>query len=319
MDKLIQLVKYSRWNEDELRTQIGDLISEYDIKPWCNTDHPDIKEKVKIFVTAKRLEGLSEKTLDGYIRELRNISKQIQKPVINVTTGDIRVYLSQFHKLKKSTLGRKISILRSFFGWLFKEEYIAKNPMTKINRPKTEKRLPKALTVEELEMVREACVSNRERALIELFYATGCRLSEVVGLDIDDIDWNSESTSVIGKGDKQRVVYLSCKAMYHLRKYLKERNDQEKALIITERMPYRRLSNRAVQRAFKKIADRAGIKKKLHPHVMRHTLATMLLNNGAPLSAVQAILGHENPSTTQIYAQLSPEKSRIAYKQYHVI
>ena len=153
--------------------------------------------------------------------------------------------------------------------------------------------------------------------MLEVYYATGCRLSEVQKMDRDDIDYQGMSAKVIGKGKKERVVYFSHKAIYHLKKYLMRRVDQEPALFITERQPYRRLSPRGIQREVRIIADRSGIKKRIHPHVLRHTFATDLLNNGADLASVQALLGHEDPATTQIYAVVTDERKRQAHKQYH--
>lgn len=167
-------------------------------------------------------------------------------------------------------------------------------------------------------MLREACKTPRERAMIEVFYATGCRLSEIQQLDRRDIDWQAKSAKVIGKGNKEREVYFSWKAAYHLKKYLNSRNDIVPALFITERKPYRRLSKRGFQREIKLIALRAGIQKNVHPHVYRHTFATLTLNNGADLSTVQSLLGHSNPGTTQIYAQLSSGRKREQYQRYLV-
>ena len=178
--------------------------------------------------------------------------------------------------------------------------------------------MPKALTIEELEIIREACLTHRERALVEVYYATGARLSEVQKLNKDDIDWQTMSVRVIGKGNKERTVYFSFKATYHLKKYLMHRVDTEPALFITERKPYRRLSNRGIQREIGKIAARSGIQKKVHPHVFRHTFATLLLNNGADIVSVQGLLGHADPATTQIYAQITDEKRKQAHKQFLV-
>jgi integrase/recombinase XerD len=223
------------------------------------------------------------------------------------------MYLSQVGTLKMSTIRKKLSILKSFFSWLVSVGYIKRDPTTKLKAPKDEYRLPKSLSIEELEMLRESCDTVRQRAFLEVLYATGCRLSEVYGLDKADINLQIISTFVIGKGDKHREVYFSIRAMYHLDKYLKGRNE---ALMITERKPYRRLSKRGIQREIEIIAQRAGLQDKVSPHVLRHTFATLTLNNGAELVAIQELLGHSSPDTTLRYAKITHERKREQHKKY---
>ena len=303
----------------KLHMTIVGILSLYDIRPArLPRANPDIRDKVNQFLAAKRLEGLSELTLDGYALELRIFAQHVQLPVNQITTAEIRDYLSHFENLKMSSVSKKLSVLKSFFAWLADEEIIAKDPVRRIKPPKKEQRLPKALTIEELEMIRESCITPRERALVEVFYATGGRLSEIEALNKSDINYQAMSARVIGKGNKEREVYLSYKALYHLKKYVLQRLDDEPALFITERRPYRRVSNRAIQRAIKVIAARTGIQKSIHPHTFRHTFATLTLNNGADLSSVQALLGHSDPATTQVYAQVSESKKREAYRKHLV-
>ena len=302
-----------------IREKFSDILILYNIKPTNFTaGHPDITQKVKLFIAGKKLEGLSELTLEAYQLELKIFGKYIQKMVEDITTNDIRIFLSQFEKLKISSISKKLSVLKSFFGWLASEEIIPRDPTKKIKPPKKERRLPKALTIEELEMIREACTTPRERALIEVLYATGCRLSEVQKMNKEDVNYQSMSTLVIGKGNKERPVYFSFKAMYHLKKYLMSRTDNVNALFVTERREYRRLSSKGIQREIKIIAGRSEVKKNVHPHILRHTFATLMLNNGADLVAVQGLLGHVDPSTTQIYAQMTDERTKQSYKQYLV-
>lgn len=217
-----------------------------------------------------------------------------------------------------SSIAKKLSVLKSFFSWLADEEIIQKDPTRRIKSPKKEKRLPNALTIEELEMLREACTTYRERSLVEVLYATGGRLSEVQALNRNDIDWQNKSAKIIGKGNKERDVYFSFKALYHLKKYLKSRDDLVPALFITERKPYRRLSNRSIQRAIDNIAERSEINKKISPHTFRHTLSTLMLENGADITAIQKILGHSDLNTTQIYAQISDTRKQEQYNRHMV-
>lgn len=321
LDQIVSVVAEVSPEENlmAVKSKIAGVLAMYDIRPGkIISGHPDVAEKVNIFLAAKKIEGLSPNTLDGYEIQLRTFAKYVQKPVTNITTGDLRLFLGKFDHLKMSSLSTKLSVLKSFFGWLADEGVINHSPASKIKPPKKEKSLPKALTIEELEMVRESCQKLRERALIEVFYATGCRVSEIQKLDRNDIDWQQCSVKVNGKGSKEREVYFSFKAMYHLKKYLKSRDDIVPALFITEKRPYRRMSVRAIQRVFDKISERAGVSKKLHPHIMRHTMATLTLNNGADLVAVQSFLGHSNPATTQIYARLSSTRRKEQYQKYLV-
>ncbi|QNB48190.1 tyrosine-type recombinase/integrase [Thermanaerosceptrum fracticalcis] len=325
MEQLLKELVYSilelspEIDQLQLRSRIAGILAMYDIRPGKITaGHPDVAEKVKLYLAAKKLEGLSPLTLEGYEIELRLFANFVQKPVEAMTTNDIRQFLGKFEDLKLSSISRKLSVLKSFFGWLTEEEIIPRDPTRKIKPPKKEKHLPKALSIEELELIRESCQTPRERALVEVFYATGCRLSEIQQLNRQDIDWQQRSAKVIGKGNKEREVYFSFKAIYHLKKYLKTRDDIVPALFVTQRKPYRRMSKRAIQREFDIIAARAEISKNLHPHVMRHTMATLTLNNGADIVAVQSLLGHSNPATTQVYAQLTSGRRKEQYQKYLV-
>lgn len=307
-------------NVEATKNNLSTIVSKYSVqKVEDNAVHPDLTEKIQLFLSAKKLEGLSLKTLERYEFELNHFANWIKKRAEDITTADIRSYLAvkgQEKNWKKATTANKLSTLKSMFVWLTGEEFIVKDPTAKLKTPKMEKRLPKALTIAELEMIREHCETIRERALIEVMYATGCRLSEVCGLNKDQINLQTMSTLVIGKGDKQREVYFSVRALYHLNKYLAERADGCEALFVTIRKPIRRLTDRAVQLEVRKIAKRAGMEHKVSPHVLRHTFATLTLNNGAELTAIQELLGHESPEITLRYARITEERKREQHKKY---
>lgn len=156
----------------------------------------------------------------------------------------------------------------------------------------------------------------REKAMVEFFYSTGCRLDEVYKLDKQDIDWNRGAVNVIGKGDKERTVYLNAKAKVHLWKYLETRTDKNEALFVSERAPHKRLGHRAFQMDFNALGKAAGIIKPVHPHLLRHTMATIAVNNGANIQTVQRMLGHTDPATTQIYAELNNDEIQMNHKRY---
>ena len=154
--------------------------------------------------------------------------------------------------------------------------------------------------------------------MIEVLYATGCRLSEVKKMDRGDIDYQALSVLVIGKGNKERAVYFSFKAMYHLRKYLLRRMDNDPALFVSVRKPHKRLSSRGIERVVSVIAERSEVIKNVSPHLLRHTFATLMLNNGADIVAVQELLGHVDVGTTQTYATLSKDRIKQSHHQYLV-
>lgn len=303
---------------NKLEVRLEEVLSNYEIQRRTLKDiENDLAEKIEMYLSARAIEGLSDLTLQGSEGELKRFAEYVNKPTVQITTADIRKYLASDKQWMMSTVDNKLSKIKTFFGWLIREEILLRDPSAKIKPPKKPKRLPKALNIEELELVRESCKTLRERALMEVMYSTGCRLSEIMNMKINDISGTEMSAKVIGKGDKERVVYLTPKAMYHLRKYLESRNDDCEYLFVTDRKPARKMANRTIERIIDKIQSRAKISKKLTPHVFRHTAATLMMENGADLADVQQILGHENPSTTLVYAHVSEERKKQAHKRYH--
>jgi integrase/recombinase XerD len=305
---------------DRLRPILDSVLYDYDIKPMekALVLRSNIRDMIGLYLASKKVEGLSKITLKNYGYRLKRFMEFMGKNVEDISTMDIRMYLAAYQRhtgCNNKTLESEVSGLKSFFNWLEEEEYIVKSPARKIKMPKTEKRIRQALTPEELELLRDNCKTLRERALVECFYSTGCRLDEIVKVNKADINWQDLSLRVIGKGDKERIVYISEKAKVHIRKYLLSRFDDCEALFVTERQPYKRLGRRSIEREFADLGKAAGIEKPVFPHIIRHTTATDMMRNGASLSEVQHYLGHDDPSTTQIYAEVSGEAVRMAHKR----
>lgn len=304
----------------KLKIRLEEVLDRYNIETKTTEQlKADLLDNIRLYISSKRLEGLSDLTLSDYYRELVMFEFFVNKPTVQITTSDIRRYLASNDSVMASTNGKKLSVIKSFFTWLVDEEIILRNPSSRIRQMKQPKRLPKALTATELEQLREACGSLRERAIVEVMYSTGCRLSEISNMKRKAINWSNGSLKVIGKGDKERVVYINPKARYHLERYLEECEESENEcehLFSTERRPCRQLQNKSIQDIISKISSRTTIDKKVTPHVFRHTMATLAMENGIELGDLQQLLGHENANTTLRYAKVSEERKHSAHKRF---
>ncbi len=277
----------------------------------------DIEDRVSMYLAVKRLDGLSKKTLYNYQLVLFKFASYLRKPIATITANDIRMYLAVTTKdLKSTTTGTILSTLKSFFGWLCNEEIIPKDPTKKLKTPKVPIRLRSSLTTEELERLRDACKTLRERAMLEFLFSTGARISECVNTKRGDINWQTMSLRVVGKGDKERTVYISDKSKLYVQKYLESRIDDGPALFISSKYPFAGIGARAMEREIKTIGINAGFDKPIFPHLLRHTMATLGLRAGASLTTLQKILGHEDPGTTEIYAEIGNETVAQEYRKH---
>ena len=248
---------------------------------------------------------------------LRAFSSSVDKPAARITTDDIRSYIGHLaaRGLRDSSIQTHINTLRSFFAWLELEDAIKRNPMRKIKSLKIDRlSARRPLEPEELERIRDGCKTYKERAILEFLVSTGCRLSEAVGIRTDQVDWKRRSVKVLGKGHKERVVYFSVRACLMLQEYISRRKGGY-TLFASSRAPYAPMSPRAVEKALQRIGERAGSTRRIHPHILRHTFATTALKGGMDLTIIQRLLGHSDPKTTMIYAELQPEAVRYAYER----
>lgn len=300
----------------ELRKLLDEVLYRYEVvTKETSLVASDVEERMKLFFASKRLEGNSNKTEKNYRYILTKFAMHVKKPISSITSMDMRMYLAYAgQNIKPGSVNAMIYCFKSFFSWLVDNEYIFKNPMSKIKATKIPKRIRKPLTDEETELLRQACETLREKTIIELLVSSGIRLDEVYKLNKSDLDFHERSFHVIGKGNKERKVYFSVKAKILLLKYIEERKDECEALIVTVKEPYRRLGHRAIQTAIKKIAARVEFDRSVHTHLFRHTFATHNINSGMPLPVLQHLMGHEDSSTTMIYAELSEENIKHEYR-----
>lgn len=298
---------------------INEALKGYTILREVEGERLDLQKRIWQYLGAKRIDGLSPRTLANYKYNLETFMDRMKKPTAKITTDDIRsyiTYLGEVRGLKETSLQSHINSLRAFFNWLMAEEKIKKNPMNKIHSLKFDKKNSRqALSTEELERFRDACVGYREKALVEFLVSSGCRLSEVAGLNYDDLDFAERSVTVHGKGDKDRVVYFSIRARLMLQEYHQERKGGI-GLFVGAKAPYQPLKPRAIQRIIHTISERAGLAGRVHPHLLRHTFATQALNSGMDVTVLQKLLGHEDLATTQIYAKMSEEAIKHQYNKY---
>lgn len=276
----------------------------------------DITQKMNLYLACKKLEGVAKGTLYNYSLELSKFDLFFNKPVSTINSMDIRMYMSSISEGRmESTINNKMVPIRDFFQWLQNEEYIISNPTKKINPIKEPKRERTPLTNEQIEVIRDGIVDIREKAIVEFLLSTGCRVGELVDIKISDIDWTRMSLLVIGKGDKQRRIYFNERAKIIMKKYLMNRKGNSEYLICSIKKPFNKMGTRGIQGIIKDIEINTGVGVKLYPHIFRHTFATKALSTGTPLEIVQALLGHEEISTTQIYAKVKESNIEYMYKQ----
>ena len=310
-------------DQNQLRDTLREILDDYEILPKTKALalNSDMTQYIMMYLATRKLDGLSDKTLQEYRIKLNNFASWVPLNIDKVTTMDLRKFLAQYgqeRKLKNSSLNAFQTVIKTFFAWLEDEEYIPKSPAKKLQPIKHEKRTRKSLTAEQLERLREdGCRDARDRAILEMFFSTGGRVSEIAQIDIDKINWHENSVNVIGKGNKERTVYFGEKAKMYLKRYLAERGiSQEKALFIAKIKPHGRLSTRALQSVINDIGERAGFEISIFPHLLRHTMATLGYKSGIELPIIQELLGHNSPATTQIYAQLDKGIAQQAHKRH---
>ena len=285
------------------------------------TDQPQEQElpnAVAAFIAAKRIEGCSEKTLTYYRKTIEAMTAGIGKTPQQITTDDIRQYLTAYQVQRKSskvTIDNIRRILATFYSWLEDEDYIVKSPVRRIHKVKTAKVIKDTYTDEALELMRDNCGTLRDLAIIDLLASSGMRVGEMVALNRDDINFNERECVVFGKGSKQRLVYFDARTKIHLQNYLDSRTDSDPALFVTLRAPFQRLQIGGVEVRLRELGERLLIPK-VHPHKFRRTLATSAIDKGMPIEQVQQLLGHQKIDTTMHYAMVKQQNVKLAHRKY---
>lgn len=278
-----------------------------------NEEEGDFLTYIDIYANSMMLEGLSEETIKNKCYTLKALNRYLEKDIDKISVADLKMYiLHKQARCKRNTLNTIIITIKAFFNFLCDEGYIEVNPSRKLKKVKETKRLRKSLNDITLEQVRLTCSNKRDRALIEFSYSTGLRVSELVKLDINDLDFTSNKLSVIGKGNKERFVMFSDIAKFYIKQYLNERRDDNPALFVSIKKPYNRIGKRGIEKIFTKIKDTLGMKE-LYPHLLRHTFATKLAAT-ADITVVQKLLGHSSINTTMVYTEINDDKVNYQYK-----
>ena len=306
MDQLKKVLQAAFWN-CSITEKSGNGVLE------------ETNEKViALFLASKRVEGCSEKTLSYYKSTIEIATTMMGKDIRHITTEDLRQFLTEYQRKKQSsrvTIDNIRRILSSFFSWLEDEDYILKSPVRRIHRVKTGTVIKDTYTDEALETMRDNCTELRDLAMSDLLASTGMRVGEMVLLNREDINFTERECVVFGKGDKERLVYFDARTKIHLQNYIASRTDQESALFVSLKAPYKRLKIGGVETRLREMGQRLNIPK-VHPHKFRRTLATMAIDRGMPIEQLQHLLGHQRIDTTMQYAMVKQSNVKLAHKKY---
>lgn len=265
-----------------------------------------IPEAIKDYIASQYVRNLSLKTILQYKYRLIHFFKAVKKKIEDITATDVRLYLNWYkdtNHVSNSTLEHARIVINIFFEWLVMNGYINKNPIATVEHIKFKHKKREALTSYELELMRYNCKDIREKALVDFIFSTGMRVCECSNVLISDIDWQQKSVKIRhGKGDKERIVFFNAESELSLEMYLATRKDDNEYLFVSTKKPYNKLSERSIQIIIHEVGARCNIHA--FPHKLRHTFATHGIRCGMPLERLQALMGHESPQTTLIYAKL---------------
>ena len=311
-------------NDEQLKlvnSSIKDVLAKYEINKKASNEERREKENTELletFLSAKKIEGCSDKTIHYYQSSIVKLLKGLSKSIKEICTNDIRLYLAEIQEknnLSKVTIDNLRRIFSSFFSWLEDEDYIAKSPVRRIHKVRTDTLVKEVLSDENIETLRDSCKESRDLAMIDLLLSTGVRVGELVKMNRADIDFQERQCKVFGKGNKEREVYFNARTKIHLQRYLESRTDDNPALFVTLSKPHTRLTISGVEVRLRKMGKVVHIDK-VHPHKFRRTLATIAIDRGMPIEQVQKLLGHVRIDTTLHYAMVNQQNVKIAHRKF---
>lgn len=303
----------------KINARVESIICNYECKPITTeivTVNSEVKNLLKNYLVSKKIAGLSENSLKLYNLYISDFISKTNKNISDMNNLDIKLYLFNYqniHKISNRTLESRRIIICSFFNWLFNNEYISKNIVGNIEPIKYEKKHRKSMSEMDLEKIRKYVTDVRDTAIIEMLYSTGCRITELVTLNRDDVDFQSKEVKLFGKGAKHRVSFLNARAEISLKNYLATRTDNNPALFVSLRKPHERLSKFGIEKFIREMNNNITLTTYVTPHIFRHTTATMALNRGMNVVDVSKILGHSKLETTMEYITSNFDK----IKSYH--
>jgi integrase/recombinase XerC len=321
IQKFVDYLKFEKhFSEHTAKCYNADLVQFGDFMREASESIPQDAEPISL-----------ERHDDGHATAVATqVSLSLDQMLLAVRTESVRAFMAMLNdkQYSKATIARKLATLRSFYKFLVKRSFLASNPVIAIRTPKQEKKLPRFLEYEQVKKLLETPPTNtwlgaRDRAMLETLYSTGVRVSELVALNMDDIDFLGEVIHVRGKGKKERITPISATALQTIQHYMEFRNKRAQnnsnfdAKVLFVNKHGRRLSTRSVRRKMDKYLVMAGLDPAISPHTLRHSFATHMLNKGADLRSVQELLGHQSLSTTQIYTHLTTAKLKDVYEHAH--
>ena len=305
-------VLYVNFHNKELCDQCTDLVPR---------GESGDEAKIRMFIASKKAINRQDNTLKQYSREILNMLDFLGKRIEDITGMDLRYYygvMREQRHIKMSTMQTRLHYLSSFWDFLITEELVHSNPVKKVGLLKIEKTIKTPFSAEELEALRVNCSNLRDRALVEFLYSNGVRVSELVSLNVGDIEMGRQELIVYGKGSKERKTYLTDSAKFYLRRYLQMRQQDgltDQPLFVTLDRPHDRLTVAGIQYMLRQLEQRAGVKN-THPHRFRRTIATDLLARGMKIEEVKEFLGHEKLDTTMIYCTIKEENVQASHRKY---
>lgn len=323
MEELIKkIVESVSENQDQsLESILRESFSGYEIKKRKNEIEVldnSWKKELQLYLSRKKIEGKSQKTIEFYRFHLEHSLSWLNKPIADINEDDLLGYMMLYKEkrnISDSYLDTIRRIFTSFFGWCRRKGYLVKDPAEALEKIKVEKLIKEPFSDVELEKIRQSCKTSRDRAIVEMFYATGMRVSEMEQLNRTEVDFLTNTIIITGKGKKQRRVYFTPVAGLHLQEYLNTRTDNDIALFVNERAPYGRTRKESYERMMRKIGKQTGIDK-CHPHRFRRTMATNCIKKGMPVEEVKEILGHDSITTTMIYAEIDSENVKHDHRKF---